>query len=143
MKKTKSDNRKTGIWLDHAVAHFIRVKKGRVVVESIHSEAETEVRFKGETGTGTKLSRTRSTNKEHNKHLREQKILNKYYKQLAEKIAGYNTVYLFGPSTAKSELLNRIRADKKTVDKTFVVSSAPEMTFNQMVARVKEVLGTE
>ena len=113
MKKSKKENKKTGVWLDHAVAHFIKIKNGKVIVESIHSEAESRVRTKGETGTGTKLSSTRAINNEHNKHKREQNLLTKYYKQLAEELERFDTIYLFGPTTAKSELLNRIRATKK------------------------------
>ncbi len=141
MKKEKKGTKKTGIWLDHSVAHFIKIKNDKVVVESIHSEAENMMRIKGETGTGTKLSSTRSTNNEHNKHQREQKLLNKYYKQLEEEMDRYDIIYLFGPTTAKSELMNRIHADKRMKNKTFIVSSAQQMTFHQMVARAKEVLG--
>ena len=143
MKKDKKEKKKAGIWLDHTVAHLIKSKNGKMVVENIFSGVESQIRYKGETATGTKLGKTRSTNKEFGKHRREENQLHEYYKTLTDYIKKYDTIFLFGPSTAKKELLNWIR-DKKTVsDKTFIVDSAEEMSFNQMVAKVKATLGNK
>jgi hypothetical protein len=56
-------------------------------------------------------------------------------------IEKYDTIYLFGPSTAKKELMNWIRDKKQISGKTFIMDSAEELTFNQMVAKVKATLG--
>ena len=141
MKKEKKEKKKAGIWLDHAVAHLIKVKNEKMVVENIFSGVETHLRYKGETGTGTKLGKTRSTNKEHGKHRREENQLNEYYKTLTDSIKKFDVIFLFGPTTAKAELLNWIRDKKSVSDKTFIVDSSEEMTFNQMVAKVKATLG--
>jgi hypothetical protein len=141
MKKSKKEKKKAGIWLDHAVAHLIKVKHEKMVVENIFSGVESQVRYKGETGTGTKLGKTRSTNKEHGKHRREENQLHQYYKTLAGIIQKYDTIYLFGPSTAKKELMNWIRDKKEISGKTFIMDSAEELSFNQMVAKVKTTLG--
>jgi len=141
MKKNKKETKKAGIWLDHTVAHLIKVKNAKMVVENIFSGVESHIRYKGETGTGTKLGKTRSTNKEFGKHRREENQLHAYYKAITDYIEKYDVIFLFGPTTAKDELLNWIRDKKIISDKTFIVDSAEEMTFNQMVAKVKATLG--
>ena len=141
MKKDKKEKKKAGIWLDHSVAHLIKLKNEKMVVENIFSGVETHLRYKGESGTGTKLGKTRSTNKELSKHRREENQLHEYYKTLTDSIKKYDVIFLFGPTTAKSELLNWIRDKKSVNDKTFIVDSAEEMTFNQMVSKVKATLG--
>ena len=141
MKKDKKERKKAGIWLDHTVAHLIKVKNGKMIVENVFSGIESNVRYKGETGTGTKLGKTRSTNREFTKHRTEENQLHAYYKTLTDIIATYDSIFLFGPSTAKKELLNWIRDKKKISGKTFIVDSAEEMSFNQMVAKVKATLG--
>ena len=131
---------KLAIWLDHSVAHFIEVKKDKVIIATVDSPVESKVRYKGETGKGTRLSKTRSTNNE--KHTNELKSnqLHQYYKLLSKAIKPYDWVYIFGPTTAKNELLNFIRAKQKLQNKTYIIGSAEEMTVNQMVAKAKEVL---
>lgn len=141
MKKDKKEKKKVGIWLDHTVAHLIKLKKEKMVVENVFSGVESQLRYPGETATGTKLGKTRSTNKEHSKHEREQNQLHDYYKVLTGIIKKYDTIYLFGPSTAKKELMNWIRDKKQISGKTFILDSAEELTFNQMVAKVKATLG--
>lgn len=140
MKKKHKEVKKIAVWLDHEQAHFIKQKKEKFVIETILSEQESQLRFKGEGGKGTKLSKTRSTNQEYKKHEREKNNLLKYYKQLSAVIKKYDFVFLFGPTTAKKELLNHIRAQEKSAGKTFVVDSADSMTFPQMIARAKAVM---
>lgn len=143
MKKKVKEVKKIAVWLDHQQAYFIKVKKEKVVVETIASGQETQVRYKGETGTGTKLGKTRSTNQEFKKHEKEKNTLLKYYKELAKAMEKYDFVYLFGPTTAKSELLNYNREHSKAAGKTFIVDSTDSMTFHQMLARAKAVIGGE
>ena len=139
MAKAKNTSR-IGLWLDHSVAHFIEFKKGKVIIESIDSPVETQVRNKGEKGTGTKLSKTRYTNNEKVKNDRHQNQLQEYYKVLSKMIKPYDWVYIFGPTTAKNELINYVRSKEKLKNKTYILGSADEMTVNQMVAKAREVL---
>lgn len=143
MKKKVKEVKKIAVWLDHQQAHFIRVKKEKIVVETIASGQETQVRYKGETGTGTKLGKTRSSNQEFKKHEKEKNTLLKYYKELSKAMEKYDFIYLFGPTTAKSELLNYNREHSKAAGKTFIVDSTDSMTFPQMLARAKAVIGGE
>ncbi len=143
MKKKVKEVKKIAVWLDHQQAYFIKVKKEKVVVETIASGQETQVRYKGETGSGTKPGKTLSTNQEFKKHQKEKNMLLKYYKELAKAMEKYDFVYLFGPTTAKSELLNYNREHSKAGGKTFIVDSTDSMTFEQMIARAKAVINGE
>lgn len=140
-KKQHKEVHKAALWLDHSQAHLIRLRKDKVVVDTLFSEYETRVRIEGETADGTKVGKFRSSNREHTKHQKQQNQLNKYFKELAAKIAKYDFIYLFGPTTAKNQLLNHIRNEGKAKGKTYVVDSADSMTFPQMIARAKAVIG--
>ncbi len=139
MAKQKNVTR-IGLWLDHSVAHFIDFNKGRVVIESIESSIESHVHTKSEKGNVTKLSKIRSNNNEKVKYDRHQNQSRDYYKVISKMIKPYDWVYIFGPTTAKNELINYIRSKEKLKNKTYIIGSAEEMTVNQMVAKAKEVL---
>lgn len=142
MKKQKT-SRKLALWLDHTHAHFIRIKKEKVSVESVNSEYEPRVRFDGETSDVTKVGKNRVSNREHTKQQKVKTQLTKYYKELTKKVEKYDFVYLFGPAKAKNELLNYIREHTDIKGKTFVMDSADTMTFPQMIARAKSALAEE
>ena len=131
-------DRKTGVWLDHSQAHFIDVSKGPAIVVTIYSDKESQVRFSGEEGTGTRLGNNRSTNSEHHKHNRQQDIMQEYYRVLADRLKNFDDIFLFGSTTAKDELYNKLKADKQFADKTINVRPADHLTENQMVAEVKK-----
>jgi peptide subunit release factor 1 (eRF1) len=135
--KTNFD-RKTGVWVDHSQAHFIDLSEGPAIVETVYSDKESQVRFKGETGGGTQLGNKRSTNSEHHTHNREQEIMQEYYHLLMDRLKNYDDIFLFGSTTAKDELYNHLKVDKHFSDKIINVRSADHLTENQMVAEVKK-----
>jgi len=135
---TENLNKRIGIWLDHTKAHFIDLSKGITVVETVHSDKESEVRFKGETGNGISLGNNRSTNNENHVHNRQQQIIQGYYQILSDRIKNYDDILLFGPTGAKDELYNKLSADKHFANKVIRVESADKLTENQMVAQVKQ-----
>ncbi len=137
MAKEKS---KIGVWLNHSVAHLITVKDEKAEVEKVESGMEEQLRYKGEKADGTRLGKRQYTHNEHQKHQKEQNVRNKYYKTLAAKLERYEIIHLFGPTTAKNELLNWLHDKKKTNGKTITVESAKDMSLNQMIARVRLVL---
>ena len=137
MNKIKTD-RKIGLWLDHNKAHFIDLSSGLVSVETAFSDQESEVRYKGEAGTGTLLGNNRSTNNENHKHNREREIMDEYYRMLIDRLKKYDDIFLFGPTSAKDELFNRIKVDKHFDLKVINAEPADQLTENQMVAAVKK-----
>lgn len=131
-------DRKVGVWLDHTQAHFIDLSKGPAIVETTYSDKESQVRFGGETGSATRLGNNRSTNNEHHQHNREQAHMKEYYNLLTDRLKNYDDIFLFGSTTAKDELYNKLKEDKHFADKTINVRPADHLTENQMVAEVKK-----
>lgn len=70
----------------------------------------------------------------HNKERHQQA---EYYDKLGETIRNYDAVLLFGPTDAKVELLNKLRADHLFADITIDIEQADKMTENQEHAFVK------
>ena len=129
--------KRIGVWLDHTKAHFIDLSKGPAVVETAFSNKESEVRYEGETGNGTLLGNNRATNNESHTHNRAQEIMKEYYHVLSDRLKGYDDILLFGPTSAKDELFNKLNADKHFAEKNIRVEAADRLTENQMVAKVE------
>ena len=135
---TENHSKRIGIWMDHTKAHFIDLSKGIVVVETVYSNKESEIRYKGESGHGTLLGNNRSTNNENHEHNRANDIMLEYYHVLSDRVKNYDDILLFGPTGAKDELYNKLSTDKRFVTKNIRVEPADKLTENQMVAQVKE-----
>jgi stalled ribosome rescue protein Dom34 len=76
----------------------------------------------------TQTERKESLEKsEHSMHNKEQHQTSGYYKELGKLIAQYDYVLLFGPTNAKSELLNFLRADHRFDHIKFVIKSADKL----------------
>jgi stalled ribosome rescue protein Dom34 len=115
-----------GIWMDHSVAHIMEPKNNAILTNSVLSEFTTEQR---------QNSLGKNENLMHNK---EQTLQSKYYKNIKEVIKGHQEVLLFGPTTAKDELLNLLKADHHFENVKIEVKSADKMTENQQHAFVKD-----
>lgn len=71
-------------------------------------------------------------------HHKEQHQQSDYYKKLGEAIKDYEHVVLFGPTDAKVELLNVLRADHRFEKIKIEVKQADKMTDNQQHTFVRE-----
>jgi stalled ribosome rescue protein Dom34 len=119
-------NKHLGIWMDHSVAHLMALTNDSIVtilIESKFSHSEKEQSLK------------KSENLMHNK---EQHLLLGYYKRLMDTIRNYQEVVLFGPTTAKNELLNLLKADLLFDNIKIEIRHADQMTTNQQHAFVRE-----
>ncbi|MEO8772037.1 MAG: hypothetical protein ABI402_18205 [Ferruginibacter sp.] len=76
----------------------------------------------------------------HHKEQHEQSV---YYKELSELIKNYGDVILFGPTEAKVELFNILRADRHFEKIKIELQNADKMTQNQRYAFVKEYFSLE
>jgi hypothetical protein len=115
-----------GIWMDHSNANLMEFTADPIetkVVESKFTHEEKE------------LSLGKS---EHIMHNKEQHQQSEYYKKLGEAIRNYDEVILFGPTNAKAELLNVLRADHRFVKIKIEIKQADKMTENQQHAFVKQ-----
>ena len=121
MTKTKS----LGIWMYHARAHVMGIADPMVtnivVCESTHEEKEKTLQ-KGESIM-------------HNKNQQQQAD---YYKKLGAFIKDYDDVLLFGPTDAKVELFNILKADLSFSKIKIEIRQTDKMTENQEHAFVRE-----
>lgn len=122
MMKTKQ----IGIWMDHASAHLMSITSDEMETKIIDSkfthEEKEETLHKGEKAM-------------HHKEEHEQLA---YYKAIAEEIKQYEEVLLFGPTDAKTELVNLLKADHHFDKIDIETRQADKMTENQQHAFVKE-----
>jgi len=126
--KTK---KQLGIWMDHSVAYLTELNHDTLVTETIESKPKSQVNpndlyFKDE---------SHQLNKDHS-------ILSAYYKKLGEAIQNFDEVLLFGPTDAKSELLNQLKADHLFDKIRIDAVPADKMTENQQQTFVKEHFNT-
>ena len=122
MMKTKQ----IGIWMDHASAHLMVLTSGTMETKIIDSrfthEEKKDTLHKGEKAM-------------HHKEEHEELA---YYKAIAAEIRMYEEVLLFGPTEAKAELLNLLKADHLFDKIDIETRQADKMTENQQHAFVKE-----
>lgn len=120
------NTKKLGIWMDHANAHLIEFINEGLQTKSIESKF-------------THAVKEEAMNKsEHVMHNKEQHQQSAYYKELGERIKGYDNVVLFGPTGAKYELFNILRSDYNFGKIKIEVRQSDKMTENEQYAFVKE-----
>jgi len=120
-----------GIWMDHSTAQLTELSDGNFMTETIESKPkslvnEADLYYKDE---------SHELNK-------EQSHLATYYKKLSDSILNYDEVLLFGPTDAKSELVNTIK-DNHLFEKIKIeVKPADKMTENEQHEFLKEFMNT-
>ncbi len=122
MTKTKN----LGIWMDHSSAHLMEFTTDPITTEIISSKFTHQEK---------EHSLSKSENLMHNKEQNQQSA---YYKRLGDVIKNYEDVIIFGPTNAKSELLNLLRADHNFENIKLEIEQADKMTQNQQHAFVKD-----
>lgn len=118
-------HKKLGIWMDHANAHLMEFTTGTVETNAIGSKFTDEAH--PDESKGDVLL-----------HNKEQHQESAYYKELGKEIANYDEVLLFGPTDAKAELFNMLKADSHFEKIKIEVKQADKMTDNQQHAFVKD-----
>jgi stalled ribosome rescue protein Dom34 len=114
-----------GIWMDHSVAHLMEITNEGIVKNNITSEFTHQEK---------EHSLSKNENLAHNKEQHQQ---SKYYNKIKDAVRDYKHVVLFGPTTAKNELHNLIKADHHFEKTKIDVEQADKMTDNQQHAFVK------
>ena len=120
------EEKKLGIFMDHANAQ---------VMEYTPDEIKTKIVTSKFTHQGKEHSLSHGENVMHHAEQHEQV---EYYKKLGETIRHFDDVLLFGPTSAKVELLNALRADHNFAKIKFEVRQADKMTENQQHAFVRK-----
>lgn len=115
-----------GIWMDHANAHLMVLTSGDMKTKVIDSKFTHEEK---------KDALHKREKAMHHKEVHEELA---YYKAIAAEIKQYEEVLLFGPTDAKTELLNLLKADHHFDKIDIETRQADKMTENQQHAFVKE-----
>ena len=115
-----------GIWMDHSTAHLMEFTKDPIETKTIESGFTHEIKAN---------SLGKSENLMHNKEQHQQ---SEYYKKLGDVIKNYEEVLLFGPTQAKVELGNLLKADHHFKKIKIVVQASDKMTEHQQHAFVRE-----
>jgi stalled ribosome rescue protein Dom34 len=117
---------KLGIFMDHSSAHLmeysVEAKESQTIESSFTHEAKVKSLGKSE----------------HTMHNKEQHLQNEFYKKLGEIIRNYDEIILFGPTDAKKELFNHLKADHLFAEKKINVKQTDKMTDNQQHAYVRQ-----
>jgi stalled ribosome rescue protein Dom34 len=115
-----------GIWMDHSNAHLMEFTTEPLTTTIISS------RF-------THREKEHSIGKSENgMHQKEQHEHLDYYKKIGEAIRNYQDVLLFGPTTAKTELFNMLKADHHFEKIRIETKDADKMTQNEQHAFVRK-----
>jgi hypothetical protein len=115
-----------GIWMDHSSAHLMEFTVDPIETKTIESKFTHEEK---------ETSLDKGENLMHNK---EQHERSGYYKKIGETIRNYEEVILFGPTEAKAELFNILKADHHFDKIKIEVKQTDKMTENQQHAFVRE-----
>ena len=115
-----------GIWMDHSSANLMEFTTDPIETKTIESKFTHEAK---------EQSLGKSENLMHNKEQHQQ---SEYYRKLGEIIRNYEEVILFGPTDAKLELFNILRADHLFEKIKIEIKQTDKMTQSQQHAFVRE-----
>ncbi len=122
--------KRVGIWMDHANAHIMEFTSNPIETKTIESEFTHDEKL---------FSLSKGESQMHNKEQHQQ---SDYFKKLGEVIKNYDEVILFGPTAAKTELLNSLSQDNHFTNIKIEVKQTDKMTENQQHAFVKHYFST-
>jgi hypothetical protein len=121
-----STTKKLGVWMDHSMAHLMDCTTDHIESRIIES-------------TFTYQDKENSLKKgESQMHIKEQHKQSEYYKKLGDVIRNYEEVILFGPTDAKTELFNIVKADPLFGKINIKTKQTDKMSENQQTAFVKD-----
>ena len=115
-----------GIWMDHTSANLMEFTTDPIETKKIESPFNHQEKEDG---------LVKSESLMHNKEQHEQKA---FYKHLEKIISGYTEVILFGPTDAKAELYNLLKADHRYANIKIEVVETDKMTENQQHTFVRK-----
>ncbi len=124
-------NHKLGIFMDHASALFINFPI---------DEATNHTLFSSFTKTAEHDGLEKSEQLTHNKEQHQQ---NEFYQKIGNEIRKYDEVMLFGPTNAKTELVNLLKKNHLFSNIKFNIQQTDKLTTNQKIAFVKEYFITQ
>ena len=118
--------KRLGIYMDHAQADLVEYINSTNESKLIESKFTNEQK-EHELGKSEKLM--------HNKEDHEQ---SEYYKAIADAVRNYDEVLIFGPTEAKAELHNKLKADHLFSKIKITVKPSDKLNENEIHTFVRE-----
>jgi hypothetical protein len=115
-----TESKRIGIWMDHSIAHILRFPSDN---EETNFDASTHINLEKDQNHGSS---------EHVMNNRESHSQSAFYKELVDIIRNFDEVVLFGPTDAKFELFNIVRASHQFEHIKMDVITSDKMTENQL-----------
>ncbi|HMC85905.1 MAG TPA: hypothetical protein VKI61_10280 [Chitinophagaceae bacterium] len=115
-----------GVCMDHATANLMELETGHIETKIITSAFSHQVK---------EQTLEKGEKEAHHKENHEELA---YYKEIGKAILNYEDVLPFGPTEAKTELLNLMRQDHHFDKIKIEVKTADKMTGNQEHAFVRD-----
>lgn len=124
-----------GIWIDHKRAVILSVSAQGETIQKIESGIEKHVRYRGATRPRTPYS---AQYQQGDDQIDKQFAghLNKFYGKVIAQLRGADSVLIFGPGEAKSELKKRLAHEKVRV-RNIMLEPADKMTDRQITAKIR------
>jgi L-alanine-DL-glutamate epimerase-like enolase superfamily enzyme len=123
-------NKQAGLWIDHRKAIIVLITDEGEEVRKIASGIEKHVRFTG--GNGSEDGSSEDVrDRQFGNHL------NSYYDQVIAVVRDADSIQIFGPGEAKSELEKRIEHEGFKAH-LLAVETVDKMTDRQITAKVRE-----
>jgi stalled ribosome rescue protein Dom34 len=119
-------HRYMGVYMDHSKAHLIEITPDGFDTRSVESEFTHE------------LKREETGESEPHAHNAEQHMQAAYNKKIGEALKECQEALLFGPTTAKNELLNYLKKDHHFDKIKIEVKHSDKLTENQQHAFVRD-----
>ena len=128
-------NKQIGLWIDHKRAVILTMSEQGENIQKIESGLGRHVRYRGATHPRTPYSAQYQQGDDQldNKFTEE---LNKFYGRVIAYIRMADSVLIFGPGEAKSELEKRLVHEKVKVQ-VVGIETADKMTDRQIAAKVR------
>jgi stalled ribosome rescue protein Dom34 len=120
------DSKIIGIYLDHAQARLMEAVTNAVISQVILSQFTHEE---------MEYTLSKSENVMHNKEHGEQ---SQYYHEIMDHAKGARQILLFGPTKAKNELYNLMRADDRFAGARIEVEQTDKLQVDQQEEFMKE-----
>jgi stalled ribosome rescue protein Dom34 len=120
--------KRVGLWIDHNKAVIFSLADEGAEIKRISSELKNSARLSGG-------AQKESAEEHEDKRLSGQ--LNDYYNEVFDHICDAESILIFGPGEAKSELKKKLE-NKKLYGNIVGFESTDKMTDNQIVAKVRK-----
>ena len=129
-------NNQLGLWIDHQKAVIVSMTETGEKIQEIRSEVETQPRRSGDSPLkGDYEPLQVPADDSHQKFLTQN--LNIYYDEVIDHLRDAKSIFIFGPSSAKNELKERLSRNNLGV-KVVGVETSDSMTNLQIAAKVRE-----